>query len=131
MALLFTSPPYYSVTNYHYDQWLRLWLLGGPPHALRSGGAKRGEFEHRVNYKTLLERVFTRAARLLADDATVYVRTDRRDFTLNTTLDVLGRVFPSKRIETTARPYRGSTQTHLFGDKASKVGEVDILLLPS
>src|SRR5262249_28880825 len=27
--LLFTSPPYYGVTNYFYDQWLRLWLLGG------------------------------------------------------------------------------------------------------
>src|SRR5947208_15991058 len=25
--LLLTSPPYYAITNYHYDQWLRLWLL--------------------------------------------------------------------------------------------------------
>ena len=30
-SLLFTSPPYQGVTNYHEDQWLRLWLLGGPP----------------------------------------------------------------------------------------------------
>jgi hypothetical protein len=28
-SLLFTSPPYYGITNYHYDQWLRLWMLGG------------------------------------------------------------------------------------------------------
>ncbi|XHL98491.1 MAG: hypothetical protein P7H58_11360 [Microcoleus anatoxicus] len=27
--LLFTSPPYFGITNYHYDQWLRLWMLGG------------------------------------------------------------------------------------------------------
>ena len=26
--LLFTSPPYWNVTNYNYDQWLRLWMLG-------------------------------------------------------------------------------------------------------
>jgi hypothetical protein len=26
-----TSPPYFDVTNYAEDQWLRLWLLGGPP----------------------------------------------------------------------------------------------------
>ena len=29
-SLLFTSPPYQGVVNYHADQWLRLWLLGGP-----------------------------------------------------------------------------------------------------
>jgi hypothetical protein len=26
-----TSPPYLDVTNFEEDQWLRLWLLGGPP----------------------------------------------------------------------------------------------------
>jgi hypothetical protein len=26
-----TSPPYLNVTNFEEDQWLRLWLLGGPP----------------------------------------------------------------------------------------------------
>jgi hypothetical protein len=31
--LLLTSPPYFSLTNYHYDQWLRLWMLGGRPTA--------------------------------------------------------------------------------------------------
>src|SRR6266852_7068337 len=70
------SPPYYAITNYHYDQWLRLWLLGGPPNALRSGGAVCGKFEHRQKYRDLLHGVFSRAAELLADDATVYVRTD-------------------------------------------------------
>ena len=27
-SLLFTSPPYCSIVDYHADQWLRLWLLG-------------------------------------------------------------------------------------------------------
>ena len=26
-----TSPPYLNVTNFEEDQWLRLWVLGGPP----------------------------------------------------------------------------------------------------
>ena len=33
--VLFTSPPYRAITNYHYDQWLRLWLLGGPPRSCK------------------------------------------------------------------------------------------------
>jgi hypothetical protein len=28
---LITSPPYQDLTNFEEDQWLRLWLLGGPP----------------------------------------------------------------------------------------------------
>ncbi len=27
-----TSPPYFDVTNFEEDQWLRLWFLGGPPY---------------------------------------------------------------------------------------------------
>lgn len=42
VSLLFTSPPCLEVTNYHYDQWLRLWMLGGPPHARRVHGIYRG-----------------------------------------------------------------------------------------
>lgn len=30
-SLLFTSPPYWSITNYYMDQWLRLRLLRGVP----------------------------------------------------------------------------------------------------
>ena len=29
VTLVVTSPPYLDITNYHEDQWLRLWLLGG------------------------------------------------------------------------------------------------------
>jgi hypothetical protein len=30
VKLVITSPPYLDITNYHEDQWLRLWFLGGP-----------------------------------------------------------------------------------------------------
>jgi hypothetical protein len=128
--LLLTSPPYYAVTNYHYDQWLRLWLLGGPPNALRSGGAVRGKFEHREKYRSLLRSVFTRASKLLTDDATVYVRTDKRETTFRTTVDVLKEAFPGKRLRSEAKPFKGPTQTRLFGDHDKKLGEVDLILLP-
>ena len=52
--LLLTSPPYYGVTNYHYDQWLRLWLLGGPPTSRRIGGKHKGKFESKPQYRQLL-----------------------------------------------------------------------------
>ncbi len=35
MRLAVTSPPYFNVTNFEEDQWLRLWFLGGPPHPTR------------------------------------------------------------------------------------------------
>ena len=31
IACVITSPPYFDVTNFEEDQWLRLWFLGGPP----------------------------------------------------------------------------------------------------
>lgn len=30
VKLVITSPPYLDITDYHEDQWLRLWFLGGP-----------------------------------------------------------------------------------------------------
>lgn len=128
--LLLTSPPYYAITNYHYDQWLRLWLLGGPPNALRTGGSVCGKFEHRQRYRDLLHRVFNRAAHLLAADATVYVRTDRREVTYVTTMEVLKELFPEKAFRCAGRPFCRPTQTKLFGDHAQKEGEVDMILSP-
>ncbi len=128
--LLFTSPPYYGVTNYHYDQWLRLWLLGGPSNALRTGGRYRGKFEHKANYRLLLQRVFGQAAQILDAKATVYVRTDRRSLTSRMTREVLKQTFPAKRLRSIIRPLHGKTQTRLFGGDTPKVGEVDVILHP-
>ena len=126
--LLFTSPPYCKVTNYHYDQWLRLWLLGGPSNALRAGGKYRAKFESEAAYVDLLSKVFKRSAPLLHKKATIYVRTDRRKFTYETTKQVLREVFPDKHLSAVPRPFGRPTQTHLFGDKTTKLGEVDLVL---
>ncbi len=131
--LLFTSPPYHAITNYHYDQWLRLWLLGGPPNALRNGNGRGGKFEAREGYRELLDRVFTQAAQLLEENATIYVRTDTREFTYRTTLAVLSTVFPDKRVSEVRRPMLRPSQTRLFGERSTPAnprGEVDLILRP-
>lgn len=126
--LLFTSPPYYAVTNYNYDQWLRLWMLGGPDHPTQSQGPWRGRFAGQLAYNELLHEVFTSCASMMSRDAVVYVRTDARSFTFQTTIAALSKAFPAKRITTIERPLARKTQTALFGDKSEKPGEIDIIL---
>jgi hypothetical protein len=129
--LLLTSPPYFGVTNYHYDQWLRLWLLGFESDAYITRGPYRGRFTHPARYRRLLKDVFCRSAKLVADDAVIYVRTSKDRFTKQATLEAMHEAFPKKRQVERCRPFRKPTQTHLFGDKTPKAGEVDLILTPS
>jgi hypothetical protein len=130
-TLLLTSPPYWGITNYHYDQWLRLWLLGGPPNALAVSGRHRGKFADQQKYKQLLLDVFSKSMPLLNRNAVVYVRTDHRELTLNMTTEALKEVFPRKRMFQYHRHIEKPTQTHLFKNKIEKSAEVDIVLLPA
>jgi hypothetical protein len=125
-SLLLTSPPYYGVTNYRLDNWIRLWMLGEgelPDYATaqRHRDGKR--------YTQMLREVFRAAKRTLDEDAVIYVRTDRRSFTQHTTKAVLRELWPSHgqfaRHETPAL-----SQTRLFGHKTDKLGETDFVLLP-
>ncbi len=126
--LLFTSPPYYGVTNYYYDQWLRLWMLGGPNQPASGKGNWRKKFTSKPAYRDLLQKVFHGCADIMADDAIIYVRTDAREFTYDTTLEVLQGAFPDKHMRKIERPYSKKTQTALFGDTEEKPGEIDIVL---
>jgi hypothetical protein len=62
VRLVFTSPPYCGVTNYHYDQWIRLWLLGYPPAPNSSLGKNRERFQIHGEYKSLIEKTFRKVA---------------------------------------------------------------------
>jgi len=126
--LLFTSPPYYGITNYFYDQWLRIWMLGGSSEPSWSGKLWEKKFESKLEYRHLLEKVFEGCAENLTDDAVVYIRTDAREFTLETTCEVLQETFPKKRMYIVGRPFMKATQTALYGDKAIKPGEIDIVM---
>ena len=127
--LLLTSPPYYGITNYHYDQWLRLWMLGGPPNSHRVQGRHRGKFEDKEKYRRLLTDVFERTKALLHNDAVIYVRTDRRKLTLDTTVSVLKETFPQHRLRRRHRPHEKPTQTRLFGHSDPRLGEIDLVLM--
>jgi hypothetical protein len=128
--LLFTSPPYCAVTNYHYDQWLRLWLLGGSPEPRAMHGASRGRFANSESYEHLLRDVFGKARKLLTRDATVYVRTHKQQLTYEITRRVLRDVFVKKRMRAVLRPFTAPTQTSLFGDAPTNSGEIDLILSP-
>lgn len=73
VRLVVTSPPYLDITDYHEDQWLRLWFLGGPMKPI-SGQGK--DDRHRIieGYWKFLREAWTGIAPLLQDSAQVVVR---------------------------------------------------------
>jgi DNA modification methylase len=127
-SLLFTSPPYYGVTNYHKDQWLRLWLLGGEDSPRWESEKHTGRFESKETYYQLLKEVFGEIAKIMSENAVVYVRTDSREFTFATTKNVLRECFPGWEEKIITKPSPLKTQTKLFGNKSDAVGEIDIVL---
>ena len=131
-ALIFTSPPYFGITNYHYDQWIRLWLLGGCATDRRTrtefNGKHRGKFANLEVYRLMLTTVFSNSAKIARKDAVVYVRTDRREPTVSETRGALRIAFPDHRMRQVERPLKGKTQTELFGYAGPKAGEVDLIL---
>jgi hypothetical protein len=126
--LLFTSPPYYGVTNYHVDQWLRLWLLGGPDKPTTLSEKHRGRFNSMPDYEDLLDIVFGESAKMLSNKGVVYVRTDYRKFTLETTKNILKKHFPNHRMSETFDYCTSRSQTELLNNTVEKVCEVDLIL---
>jgi hypothetical protein len=73
VKLVITSPPYLDITDYHEDQWLRLWFLGGPSKPI-AGQCK--DDRHRIveSYWRFLSEAWHGVAPLLQDSAQVIVR---------------------------------------------------------
>jgi hypothetical protein len=122
-SLLFTSPPYQGVVNYHSDQWIRLWLLNQP----KSADRYTRRFNSKTDYAVLLDRVFGKCAKLMTEKNTVFVRTDVRSYTLETTLAALKKHFPNHKTEKIESTVSGISQTELFNN-VSKRKELDIIL---
>ena len=125
-SLLLTSPPYCGVTDYRLDNWIRLWMLGGSPLPEHDTSQRHVS---RPRYREMLQGVFEAAHRCMLDDAVIYVRTDTRSYTLQTTKEVLASIWPRyAAYQRSEQPLK--TQTRLFGDASIKPGETDLLLLP-
>ena len=131
--LLVTSPPYYNVTNYYYDHWIRLWLLGMPDHPRKESNRYGGKFSNQERYRQLLKQVFVRAKPLLTEDATIYVRTDRRKSTLDATLAILEEAFPEKSTAKEQRPLSPDRRAKPYGRGGAPKQpncEMDLILTP-
>jgi hypothetical protein len=73
VRLVVTSPPYLDITDYHEDQWLRLWFLGG--NMRPSAGQGRDDRHRRVeNYWKFLSEAWRGVAPLLNDLSQIVVR---------------------------------------------------------
>lgn len=127
-SLLFTSPPYCSVTDYHADQWLRLWLLGDNEVPKLKKEKYKGRFNSKEDYYDLLDFVFENCSNIMEERSTIYVRTDRREFTFNSTLEILKKHFPLHKVTIKDQPFKRKTQTELHGNVSNEKGEVDIIL---
>lgn len=134
VKLLLTSPPYHDVTNYYLDQWLRLWLLGGPwlPKA-EEGRRYGGKFSGKRRFVELIAEVFGKCASLLREDGVVYVRTGADESTQSATREVLRASFPGWRLgkrETGEAPEWLEKAYGRGGARHRKGGEVDLVMQP-
>lgn len=130
-SLLLTSPPYRAVVDYHIDQWLRLWVLGGNEYPKKNQAKNRGRFHSKPKYHALLLNVFTKCSKLMEHDAVVYVRTDTRKFTFDCTRHVLRECFP-KHCQSILDSASANSQSRLYKNiPLIKPGERDIVLTPS
>lgn len=124
---ILTSPPYCGITNYRYDNWIRLWMLGDINYP---GGGAGERYQDKEQYGELLYNVFKKSRDILKPNGIAYVRTDSRRFTRDKTIEVLSDLFSEHRMCLKSDRMNNS-QTRLFGDKEEKPGETDILLLPT
>jgi DNA modification methylase len=122
-SLLFTSPPYHSVVDYHADQWLRLWMLKED----KSEDRFKKRFNSKEDYEYLLDNVFGKCAKIMEEKSTIFVRTDVRKYTQNLTLRLLKKHFPEHKLEYAESEVKKKNQTELFNNKSIKK-ELDIKL---
>jgi hypothetical protein len=73
VKLVITSPPYLDITDYHEDQWLRLWFLGGAARPIAGQG--KDDRHRRVEaYWQFLREAWNGIAPLLQESAQVVIR---------------------------------------------------------
>jgi hypothetical protein len=67
---------------------------------------------------------------MMKRESTVYVRTDKREFTFNSTLEILKRHFPNHSVKIVEKPLTKDTKNSnkTLRDKTMKPGEVDIIM---
>ncbi|NOX57135.1 MAG: site-specific DNA-methyltransferase [Planctomycetes bacterium] len=69
-----TSPPYFDVTNFEEDQWLRLWFLGGPPYATTRRISRDDRHSDADKYWLFIADMWRVFGHILAPEANVVIR---------------------------------------------------------
>lgn len=124
--LLFTSPPYYNVTDYRQDSWIRLWLLGRGP-SLPDWRCDL-KIANKQKYIEMIESVFMKAHPLLKPHAVIWIRSDARKFTKEQTMFALQKQWPNRNLYIRESMPNGPTQTAHFGNTSRKPGEIDFVI---
>lgn len=73
VKLVITSPPYLDITDYHEDQWLRLWFLGGPSKPV-TGQGKDDRHRRIEAYWQFLREAWEGVVPLLQEYAQIVIR---------------------------------------------------------
>jgi hypothetical protein len=69
-----TSPPYFDVTSFEEDQWLRLWFLGGPPRPTRGRISRDDRIEDADSYWSMIADMWRSLGAILAEKSNVIIR---------------------------------------------------------
>jgi hypothetical protein len=73
-----TSPPYLDVTSFEEDQWLRLWLLGGPQYPKKGEMSRDDRHGTADNYWSFIGDMWRSLGAVMADRSHVVVRIGSR-----------------------------------------------------
>ena len=124
VKLLITSPPYHDVTDYWNEQWIRLWLLGAE---MRKDWKRRQRHSNQMEYRALLDGVFTSARRHVRKDGAVIVRCGDKPTTVDPCRKAIQSVWPSWEIfEKQTKVQRRGTASG-YGHGAKVILERDIV----
>jgi hypothetical protein len=125
VRLVITSPPYMDITDYHEDQWLRLWFLGGP---MRPNAGQGRDDRHRKvgNYWRFLAEAWQGVAPLLNDMSQIVVRIGGTRLDAEELREGLEASLRSTGYKVRLREYRQSDikngQKRIFSPKPSAPG---------
>ena len=119
VRLVVTSPPYYDVTNYEEDQWLRLWFLGGKPYPTYDEYGGDDRHRDKSEYWAFLAASWQAIAPLVQEDSVLVCRMGGRGMDESEITDglakTLGRAFAKTRLLTRPRSSEmRRRQTDLF-----------------
>ncbi|MBM3473365.1 MAG: DNA methylase [Armatimonadetes bacterium] len=97
-----TSPPYYDVTNFEEDQWLRLWFLGYSPRPTYGSISRDDRHVRKAAYWKFLAEAWQGISPLVAGDAVLVCRLGGRGLGVGELkrglLQSLTHAFPGARL---------------------------------